>query len=67
MKLLLKKLNELGILPIADVVINHRNGYYSWADFKSPDFGIGYKSIVSNDEFFTKGPGKNVSKENRGK
>src|SRR5271165_4001003 len=26
-----------GVEPIADIVINHRNGSTGWADFKNPD------------------------------
>ena len=60
LKQLLKNLEKNSIISVADLVINHRDGYRSWANFVDPDFGIGYKSIHSNDSFFTEGPGKNI-------
>jgi len=48
-KSMLDKLNSLGIEPIADIVINHRNGTSDWADFTNPEWD-GTRSIVNNDE-----------------
>jgi alpha-amylase len=40
-----------GIEPIADIVINHRDGSQGWADFRDPDWGMW--AITRNDEAFT--------------
>jgi alpha-amylase len=40
-----------GIEPVADIVINHRNGSQHWADFRNPDWGTW--SITRHDEAFT--------------
>ncbi|MEZ5785847.1 MAG: alpha-amylase family glycosyl hydrolase [Xanthobacteraceae bacterium] len=40
-----------GVEPVADIVINHRDGSTSWADFKNPDWGTW--AITRNDEAFT--------------
>jgi alpha-amylase len=40
-----------GIEPVADIVINHRNGSTGWADFKNPDWGTW--AICRTDEAFT--------------
>ncbi len=40
-----------GIEPIADIVINHRDGSTKWADFKNPDWGTW--AITRDDEAFT--------------
>jgi alpha-amylase len=40
-----------GIEPIADIVINHRNGSGSWAGFKNPAWNT--KSICRSDEAFS--------------
>lgn len=37
---MLDKLNSLGIEPIADIVINHRNGSTNWADFTNPELSL---------------------------
>jgi len=39
-----------GVEPIADIVINHRDGDQDWADFKNPDWGL--NTITRNDEAF---------------
>ncbi len=49
---LLSRLNQVGIEPIADIVINHRNGSTNWADFKNPEWD-GTRSITSNDEVWS--------------
>ncbi|HOJ63100.1 MAG TPA: alpha-amylase C-terminal beta-sheet domain-containing protein [Spirochaetota bacterium] len=38
---------------IADVVVNHRTGSTSWADFRNPQWTADYYSICSDDECFT--------------
>jgi len=40
-----------GIEPIADIVINHRDGTTGWADFTNPDWGPW--SICQDDEAFS--------------
>lgn len=40
-----------GVEPIADIVVNHRDGSQGWADFKNPDWGTW--AITRNDEAFT--------------
>jgi alpha-amylase len=40
-----------GIEPIADLVLNHRDGTSSWADFKNPTWGPW--SICADDEAFS--------------
>lgn len=47
---MLKTLLENGIEPIADIVINHRDGSQGWADFKNPDWGTW--AITKSDEAF---------------
>ena len=47
---LLRALLTKGIEPVADVVINHRNGTGGWATFKNPAWPSTY--ICSNDEFW---------------
>lgn len=49
---MLEALLANGVEPIADIVINHRNGSTSWADFKNPDWGTW--AITRNDDAFTK-------------
>jgi alpha-amylase len=49
-KELLHALLKKGIEPIADVVINHRNGTGGWATFKNPAWPSRY--ICANDEFW---------------
>lgn len=45
---MLSSLNNLGIEPIADIVINHRVGNTNWVDFMNPAWDT--NSITSNDE-----------------
>ncbi len=47
---MLKELLKKGIEPIADIVVNHRDGSQGWADFKNPDWGTW--AICRNDEAF---------------
>lgn len=48
---LLEALLAKGIEPIADVVLNHRDGTSQWADFKNPDWGSW--AITRDDEAFS--------------
>lgn len=45
---------------VADIVVNHRDGYSSWGDFANPTLnvvkGSNYKAICSDDEGFTSEP-----------
>lgn len=47
---MLEALLRRGIEPVADIVINHRDGTNGWADFKNPDWGLW--SITRGDEAF---------------
>lgn len=38
-----------GIYVIADIILNHRNGLFDWADFRNPDWPTDV--IVKNDEW----------------
>ncbi len=48
---LLKALLDNGVEPVADIVVNHRDGTNGWADFKNPDWGTW--SICHTDEAFS--------------
>ncbi|HAC65172.1 MAG TPA: alpha-amylase [Cyanothece sp. UBA12306] len=48
---MLEALLNNGIEPVADIIINHRNGSQGWANFKNPDWGTW--SITRDDEAFT--------------
>ena len=48
---MLVALLENGVEPVADVVLNHRDGSNGWADFSNPDWGAW--SITRNDEAFS--------------
>ena len=39
-----------GVEPIADIVVNHRDGSHDWADFEDPDWGTW--AITRDDEAF---------------
>jgi alpha-amylase len=41
-----------GVEPVADIVINHRNGSTGWADFKNPTWGTW--AICATDEAFSR-------------
>ncbi|RYX81246.1 alpha-amylase [bacterium] len=49
---LLRALLNKGIEPIADIVINHRNGSGGWATYKNPTWPSSF--ICSTDEFWKK-------------
>ena len=40
-----------GVEPVADIVINHRDGTNGWTGFKNPDWGLW--SICADDEAFS--------------
>ncbi len=48
---MLVSLLQNGVEPIADVVINHRDGSTGWAEFKNPQWGTW--AITQHDEAFT--------------
>lgn len=48
---MVRVLLQNGIEPIADIVINHRDGSQKWADFKNPDWGTW--AITRDDEAFS--------------
>lgn len=48
---MLEALLENGVEPIADIVVNHRDGSQGWATFKNPDWGTW--AITRDDEAFT--------------
>ena len=50
-KAMLDALTEQGVEPVADVVINHRDGSGGWADFQNPAWGRW--AICRNDEAFS--------------
>jgi len=62
---LIDELLANGIEPIADVVINHRNGTGGWATFKNPDWPPKY--ICATDEFWNEDPQSNDSLSPRDK
>ena len=49
---MLEELLRSGIEPVADVVINHRDGSSGWADFRNPDWGLW--AICKTDEAFSR-------------
>ncbi len=48
---LLESLLRQGVEPVADIVINHRDGVHKWADFQNPAWGSW--AITRDDEAFT--------------
>lgn len=48
---MLEALLQHGVEPIADIVINHRDGSTGWAGFQDPNWGTW--AICNNDEAFT--------------
>ncbi len=48
---MLEALLGMGVEPVADIVINHRDGLTGWVDFKNPDWGL--KTICADDEAFS--------------
>ena len=48
---MLRALLVNGVEPVADIVINHRDGLTRWTDFKEPEWGLW--AITRHDEAFT--------------
>lgn len=48
---MLEALLKSGVEPVADIVVNHRNGRSGWADLRNPDWGAW--AITRGDEAFT--------------
>ncbi len=48
---MLEELLHKGIEPVADIVINHRDGTHGWADFSNPAWDT--RAITREDEAFT--------------
>ncbi len=48
---MLEALLQNGVEPVADIVINHRDGSSGWANFENPDWDT--RAITKNDEAFT--------------
>ena len=48
---MLAALLQNGVEPVADIVVNHRDGTQRWTDFKNPDWGTW--AITRDDEAFT--------------
>jgi alpha-amylase len=63
---MLEALLKSGVEPVADLVLNHRDGNTGWVDFKNPDWGLW--AICSDDEAFTdkKSPAFGTPVEKRG-
>lgn len=49
---LLVALLRAGVEPVADIVINHRDGMAGWADFRNPSWGAW--AVCASDEAFTR-------------
>ena len=47
---MLEEVLKDGVEPIADIVVNHRDGLMGWADFKNPEWGVW--AICGTDEAF---------------
>src|SRR5579871_2217616 len=63
---MLEELLKKGIEPVADLVLNHRDGDTSWVDFKDPDWGLW--AICADDEAFSSpdSPVKDTPRDKRG-
>ncbi len=48
---MLEALLQNGVEPVADIVINHRDGSTGWANFSNPDWDT--RAITEDDEAFT--------------
>jgi alpha-amylase len=65
-RVLLETLLSNGIEPIADVVINHRDGVGGWAAFRNPDWGT-WAICRSDEAFYAAGSEvKGTPEQNRG-
>ncbi len=49
---MLEALLQNGVEPVADLVLNHRDGTHGWADFRNPDWGPW--SICGTDEAYNR-------------
>lgn len=49
---MLRALLDAGVEPLADLVLNHRDGTGGWATFKNPDWGLW--AVCSTDDCFWK-------------
>lgn len=49
LKTLINKFHEYGMKVIADIVVNHKNGYKDWTDLSNEDFGTYGKFTASSD------------------
>ncbi len=56
---MINTLNNLGLEPIADIVINHRAGSTNWLDFTNPSWGT--SAITSNDEVWNESAYSGIS------
>ena len=63
---MLEALLQNGVEPVADIVINHRDGSTGWAGFENPKWGT--DAICSNDEAFSNSQSEvfNTPKSERG-
>jgi alpha-amylase len=63
---MLEALLQNGVEPVADLVLNHRDGDTGWVDFKNPDWGLW--AICRSDEAFSDphSPVKDTPVEQRG-
>ncbi|KAJ3146889.1 hypothetical protein HDU89_005919 [Geranomyces variabilis] len=55
LRTLVKNLGDANILPLADIVVNHRVGTHDWADFSNPAFPNNAAAVCSGDEWGQKG------------
>ncbi|KAI9013331.1 glycoside hydrolase superfamily [Gaertneriomyces semiglobifer] len=55
LKTLLNNLNNAGVAPVADIVVNHRVGTRGWADFSNPSFPDNNAAICRTDEWASNG------------
>lgn len=51
LKAALNALNNKGVKPIADIVVNHRCGTNNWADFSNPSFADNRRAVTRDDEW----------------
>ena len=63
---LLTTLRADGVAPVADIVINHRDGNTGWVNFKNPDWGL--NTICADDKSFSdpRSPAYNTPLAQRG-